>query len=366
MYELQKVDQTILNDYYTVITKALGKKQIPIILKACELAIRKDLPNAPKYIITPIINKLRDTLLQNSRFKIMEFDSEKEAINLFNKIYKKEYKKIRNKEETIEFENLYNKTYDLIKFDKKIKFNRYECFFNISFLREQYSIHQNAYWQWIDEANQKPNEMNINISHNTNKGIKNQTKFLKSQYKLSNATFGNNLERDMEQHIIHCAEENRHMMIRSIQEINSLSYDIKKIKNDDYQMAIKSFQKLSPHLNSDRPIDKNMIVKSWLTNIANLYKCVNPKKIPMTELSEYIDIVSKATTTIFRGNAVKKLYSPKILRDASFREVATYENFRLMEITDNRYKLSHTEEGIKDTENYLNNVTHYLKKLSKN
>lgn len=366
MYELQKINVTILNDYYSVLSKALKNKQIPIILLACERAIKKDLPNAPKYVIIPMITKLRKTLLKNSHIKIVDFNTEVEAQRLFNKVYKKDLEKVRKNEYTKEFENMFYRTYELLKFEKKILYLNYEFFFNINFLREQFRLHSNTYWNWMEENKQKPTEMSTNISHNTNTTLKNQLKGLRSSYKLYNAYLIHNQEKDLDQHLINVYEEDRFMMTRSIQEINSLNYDIQKIRNIDYQTAIKSFKNIGTYLNSDKPIEKSLIVKSWLSNIANLYININPKDMKMTDLSEYIYLVSKPSTTIFGGNVVKKLYSSDKLRKAKFREIASYNNHRLMEITNNRYKIKYNKNSVKDIESFLKNIIYYIHKLSKN
>lgn len=59
MYELQNINQNILNNLVINITKLLIKKQYMYLNKAIEYAVRKELPNKPKYIMEALIKKLK-------------------------------------------------------------------------------------------------------------------------------------------------------------------------------------------------------------------------------------------------------------------------------------------------------------------
>lgn len=363
MYELQNINQNILSDLVTNITKLLIKEKYIYISKAIEYAIKKELPNEPKYIIEPLIKKTKRSLEILPKRKVIPFESELEAQLLFKEKFKDE---LDSADKNIYGDNrtkLIYDSYDLCKFDKKLIYEEKEYLYNVNFLILEHRKHYKAYNRWGRENKLKPDESNINISHNTNKGLNNQLDFLRNSYNLYNSnSYAQNQEKDLEQHLISCYEEDRYMMARSIQEITNIKYKVDTFKDKEYVNAINSFKNLKPYLNSDKVIDKKEIINSWLTSVAILYLKLNPTGIKATTLGKYITTVAKATTIYkdFKGEYIIPLEK---IRKANFREIATYNNLRIMEFTDNRQKLTYNEKSINEIENYLKNINSYIKKL---
>jgi hypothetical protein len=363
MYELQNINQNLLSDLISIISRLLIEKKYIYITKAVEYSLRKKLPNAPKYIIEPLIRKIQTTLDVISERKIISFNSEMEAQQLF----KKEFKEFLDLADKNKLDNNISKviydSYDLCKFDRKVIYQGEEFLFNANSLKHSYIKHCKTYKKWLFENKIKPDEMNINISHNTNKDLESQTKFLKSTYALYNSNpHARNSEKDLEQHLINIYEEDRQMIARSIQEIANIKYNLDTFKDKEYTTIINTFGNLKPYLNSDKVIDKIEIVDSWLTTIAIVYLKLNPQKIPATTLGKYITTIAKATNTYkdFKGNYIISLDK---IRNANFREIAIYNNLRIMQFTDNRLKLTHNEKNTLEMENYVKNIIFYIKKL---
>lgn len=363
MYEFQNINQNILSDLVDNITKLLVKEKYVYLTKAIEYSLRKELPNEPKYIIEPLIKKARKTLEILPKRKIIPFESEIEAQLLFKEKFKDELDSADKNKYDENWTKLIYDSYDLCKFDKKLIYEGKEYLYNINYLIHCNRIHRKTYDKWIKENQLKPDEFNINISHNTNKGLNNQLNFLRNSYNLyNNNPSAHNQEKELEQHLINCYEEDRYMMARSIQEITSIKYNIDTFKDKEYVTAINSFKNLKPYLNSDKIIDKKEIIYSWLTSVAILYLKLNPTGIKATTLGKYITTVAKATTIFenFKGEYIIPLEK---IRKANFREIATYNNLRIMEFTDNRQKLTYNEKSINEIENYLKNINSYIKKL---
>jgi hypothetical protein len=155
------------------------------------------------------------------------------------------------------------------------------------------------------------------------------------------------------------------MMTRAIGAINNVKFNIEKVKENKISSSIvKSFDTMQHTLDSDVPIQRKDIINSWLTNIAYLYIKVNPQHIPKTLLSEYITKVARATTIYKLPKKNDYVFSPEQLREATFREIKYYKRLRLLEITDNRKKLTKSEQTIIETERYLKNITQYLHKYA--
>ena len=362
MYELQNINQNILSDFLEQLTYTLKNKNIIYLTKAVEYAIRKELPNTPQYMITPIIQNISKKFEQGIDIKISKFNSEKEAQDLFKNIYSEQLNLAGSNNCTQEISDLIYAAYDLCKYDKKITIKGHDCLFNSIYLLSNQRLHQKAYNKWERENEIKPNEYNINISHNQSTTTKNQLKFVKDAYKLyNNNPYSYNLEKEFELGIIKGFEEDNYMMARAISEIKNVNYKMQNIKDTNYNTMLKSYKNISPYLNSSTTIHKKDIINSWLTHIAFLYIEINPQRIPKTKLSRYITTVSNATT-IYKKD--KEIISAEQLRNAKFRETDKYNNLRLLEITDNRRKIKYCEETTKTTENYLKNITHYLNKFS--
>ncbi|TLS99569.1 hypothetical protein [Aliarcobacter cibarius] len=363
MYEFQNVNQNIVSELVANITKLLIKEKYVYIVKAIEYAIKKELPNEPKYIIDPLIIKVKKSLEILPKRKVIPFESELEAQLLFKKIFKYELDSADKNVYGDNWTKLIYDSYDLCKFDKKLIYQEKEYLYNVNFLILEHRKHYKAYNRWVRENKLKPDEFNINISHNTNKGLTNQLDFLRNSYNLYNHNpYAQNFEKDLEQYLINCYEEDRYMMARSIQEIASIKFKVDTFKDKEYIATINSFKNLKPYLNSDKVIDKKEIIHSWLTSVAILYLKLNPSGIKATTLGQYITTIAKATTIYenFKGEYIIPIEK---IRKANFREIAVYNNLRIIEFTDNRKKLTYNEKSINGIENYLKNINSYIKKL---
>lgn len=205
----------------------------------------------------------------------------------------------------------------------------------------------------------------MNISINTNKGLNDQVKFLESSYELyKDNPYAFDLTKEMELNLIDGYKEDRHTMSRSLHEVTNVYYSSKDIQTDESKSLIQAFKNVKPSLDSDKPVERTDIINSWLTHIALLYTRVNPQRIPKTVLSEFIVKIANYTT-IYNEETIRKLFSPEKLRKDTYREKIFYKKLRLLEITDKRYKLSHNEITIKETEEYLTHIIDFLSKYQK-
>ncbi|CAM3936733.1 hypothetical protein [Arcobacter cloacae] len=363
MYELQNINQNLLNDLIVNVVRLLKEKKYIYLIKAIEYAMKKELPHAPKQVIEPLIRKVQKILDLIKERTIITFDSEEDAQQQF----KKEFGHLLDLADKNVFTDNWSKliydSYDLCKYDKKIIYQGNEFLYNTNYLIFTHHQHFKTYRKWEFENKIKPDEFNINISHNTNRDLESQTKFLKSTYELYNSNpYAQNPEKDLEQHLIDVYEEDRNITARSIQEIANIKYDVDTFKNKQYATIIKTFGNLKPYLNSDRVIEKTDIIFSWLTYVAMIYTKLNPQKIPATTLGKYITTVAKATT-IFKDFDKDYIISLDKIREANFREIAIYNNLRIMQCTDKRLKLTYNEKTTLEIENYIKNIIFYIKKF---
>lgn len=360
MYELEKVNQDIIDEYSKCIYLEIEKKDKSNLINAIKYAIEK---NSTEDLIQLTNAKVKQASIILERIfnrKIEKFNSEDEAKSFFEKIHAKELDYASKNPNDLYSEIIWM-AYDLCKYDTKITYKGKSGFYNISYLILTHKKHYRAYRKWIKEFENKPAEMNINISHNTNKGLNDQLKFLESSYNHYKAnTYAKDITRDAELNLIESFKEDRHMIARSLTEMTNVHY---YIEDERLKQVIQGAKNLKPFLNSDKPIDKTDIINSWLTNIAYLYTHINPQGIPKTKLSSFIQKIA-SSTTIYDNKTVKKLFSPEKLRKATYREIKSYKNLRIMEITDNRKKIDYNNDTVKETEEYLLNIINYLKKIN--
>ncbi|XOB62431.1 hypothetical protein ACMC56_01150 [Campylobacterota bacterium DY0563] len=364
MYELEKVNQNILTDFYECILKELIKKDKTLLMLSIRYAVKKMNPHTFDSLLAPKIRQIGKTLDFIIERKIEKFNSLREAQDLFKEQFSEEYNNaIENPFEP--FSELVLMAYDLCKYDTKVTYKNKVGFFNLSFLIKSFRLHYKADFRWLKERNIKPNERNINISLNTNKALNDQVKFLESSYELyKDNPYSKDFTKDIELGVIDGYKEDKHMMARSIYEITNVHYSVKDLQNEESKTIINAFKNLKHSLDSDKPIDRTDIINSWLTHIAILYIRINPQGIKKTELSEFIVKIANCTT-IYKEDTTRKLFSPEKLRKNDFREKAFYKKLRLMEITDKRYKLSFNEKTIKEIEEYITHIITYLSKHQK-
>ncbi len=364
MYELEKINQNILNNYFNCIHKELIKKNKTLILLAIKHAVKKMLPNELDKLLEPKIRQVGKTLDVIFDRKIEKFDSIEEAQELFIKQFPEAYNyAFDNQNEP--FSQMVMMAYDLCKYDTKVTYKGKTTFFNIPFLFHSFRGHYKADKRWLKEKKIKPNERNMNISLNTNKALNDQLKFLESSYELyKDNPYHNDFTKETELNIIDGYKEDRHMMTRSIHEITNIYYSSKNLLTEESKSVVKAFKNVKHSLDSDKPVERTEIVNSWLTHVALLYTRVNPQGIKKTELSDFIVKIANATT-FYKEETTKKLFSPEKLRKNDYREKVQYKGLRLMEITDKRYKLSYNEQSTKEIEEYLTHIIHFLSKYQK-
>jgi len=361
MYELQNINQNILNDLTTSVYDLIQEKNIILLIKSIEYALRKQLPNVPQFIINPIIKKAWKIIEKIPLIKLVSFDSENEAKKLFEDKFSFFLELSKNNELEKSYEDLLYASYDLCKYDKKLIYEGNEYLYNINNMLIEYKRHSKAYWKWQRINKLKKAESNINISHNTNKGLDNQLKFLKANYDLyNNNPNAYDSEKELEQHLIHCYEEDRNAMARGIQEVANIKYEV-QTKNNEYEKMIRVFKNLKPYLNSDRVIDKKEIVDSWIANVGYIYLKRNPSKIKATTLGSYLTTIAK-TTDLYKNYNQDYVVSLEKIRSKSFRETGSFKNFRILEFTDNRLKMNYNEDSTKEMEEYLKDILYYIKK----
>lgn len=363
MYELQKINQNLLSDFIKKVESTIKADKYIHLIKSVEYAIKKELPNEPKYIIEPIVRKIKNQLDLLEKRKVVDFESEEEAQLLFKKRFKEELDLADKNMLSSELANIIYNSYDLCKYDKKLIVNNKEFLFNMNSLILNYRSHEKAYLRWLREKKSKPAEENINISHNTNKSIPDRYKFIKQTYiPFNNNPFYNDAQKKLEQRIINEVEEDRYVMTRAISSMVSINFRMEHVKDETSKTMIKAYKSLHPLINADNPIDKKDIVDSWLTSIASTFLISNPQGIKATTLGKYITTHARYTELYnnFDGEYIiplEKLRKPRI------REVGIYHKLRLLEFTDNRKKLTYSEQSIKDMENYIKNIIYYLDKF---
>ena len=366
MYELQDLNQNVVQNFYETMANTLEKKNILPIVKAIEFAVKKELPNEPQHIIVPIIRTVIKELKKTQLIKIEPFKYKDEGYDLFKKQYGDNLRFAEQKDCPEIYKDMIDVSYDLAKYDKKIIYKNQEYLFNTNFLLQKFKQHMKADARWLryNKLKKQNPERNTNISLNTNTILKKQLSFLNPKYNLYNSNpYHKDLTTDMELNLIDAFKEDKHMIARAIGTINNIKFRIDKIKENKISSSlVKSFDTMQHTLDSDVPIQRKDIINSWLTNIAYLYIKINPQHIPKTLLSEYITKVARATTIYKLSKKDNCVFSPDQLREATFREIKYYKGLRLLEITDNRKKLTKSEQTIIETERYLKNITQYLHK----
>ncbi|MDD2698828.1 MAG: hypothetical protein PHF17_08520 [Arcobacteraceae bacterium] len=363
MFEYQSVSSKDLLKLYEYLSFAIENKKQILIIKAVEYAIRKELPNAKKYLITPIIRKLSKTLTIIDSYRLKAFSSEDEAKRLFEKLYGELLYTTPENEDDKKFLDMVMMAYDLCKYDTKMIFdNGEECFYNFTILGYLFKKHYRRYKQWERLHNRREKiEDNINISHNSNTTIKNQLKFIKDSYKLyNNNPYSHNIQKNIEQNIIIPEfEKDKTSMARAISAINNLEYDEKTFKDNITRNIIGAYHEVKHTLNSDYQVTKKDIVNSWLTYIAYRF---NHSKMPKTKLAHFIRAIAKNTTIAYKDTTDEYIFTPEKLRTKEIREKISYYDLRLLEFKDERLQIKQSQDSIDTAQNYINNLNHYFSK----
>lgn len=360
MYELELANEEVKLNFFKSMVKVIKHKKQPLLPYAIKEYIRSINPNIPIYIIRPIVSRAIEKLKAFSNMKIENFKSEEEAQDLCKKMISDLFDSNEDKE----FENILNMYYDLCKYDKKITIDGKEYLFNWFYIMTQWELHYEADQKWLKlNEVRKKNEQNFNISHNNQTVPKKQTKFLSPSYKIHEINplmkendILINSEIQIETELIKEFEIDSFAFARTISEMNNTAFEIDKIKNEDFTNYIKANKRFEHSLNSDTPIQRKDIVYSFLTNIALLYKSINPSEIKMTELQKFINTIAK--TTIFKNE--KNVFPIDQLRNGTIREIQMFYDLRLIEFTDNRRKIKRSKENMEAMENYMNFVTSFI------
>ena len=139
-------------------------------------------------------------------------------------------------------------------------------------------------------------------------------------------------------------------MARSIHALSN----IQKGTDDFYANAIGD---LEAFIDSDMEITKEDLYMSWYAHIFQIYdhpKINLTKKLKLARLSSYVVFPELKNNTEFE---VSEYTAKKPIRERAF-----FKGLRLLEFTDNRLKITKSDEEIKFTESYFEIYTFFLDK----
>lgn len=330
-----------------------------LIPKAIRYAIKKEAPYLSDAFISPAITKANKIFLYIEQRKVVNFKSEAEAQSLFELQYGNLLDMAVKKEVEQPLCDFIFATYDLCKFDRKMIIEEKEYCYNQHLLFNFYDEHCKADDEWMKLNKVRlQTESNFNISNNNATGIINQTKFLNPIYEpYINNPLNKDLLKDIDLGIISYFKEDNHLTARVLMEINKISYDLSTFKNNDEILMLTSIKSMKNYLNSDRRIDRKMIIKSFFSHIAILYKKLNYNGISDKELKNYINTASKFT--IFHAQKTD-IFTLNQLENFKFREVAVFNNLRLLGYSE-KDKFKKNLQSIQFMEEYFYNINTYLK-----
>lgn len=143
MYELERVNQNIINNYFNCIAKEVKRKNKILILQAIKYAVKKMLPNEMDKLLEPKIRQVGKTLDIVFERKIEKFNSIEEAQQLFIEQFPEAYDHAFDNPNE-EFSQMVMMAYDLCKYDSKLTYKGETSFFNIPFILHSFRQHYKA------------------------------------------------------------------------------------------------------------------------------------------------------------------------------------------------------------------------------
>jgi hypothetical protein len=292
--------------------------------------------------------------LKNKKTVIRDFKDIVEAKKIYHSTYDNLINMLEKDNTEISKNNLelINYVYELLQYDKVIVQNGKEILYSFGYLSSYYMHHLTALKQLELLLKSKPAEKNIDIATNTNSSYKDKTKFLETILNdyLSNPFIPNRKILELQVEFIKLFADEFRMMSRSI-------FAISKIQEGTDDFIANAIGDLEAHIDSDMAIKKEDIYISWYAHVFSIYdvpKISIAKKLKLARLSSYVifpELKNNENFKITEYTAKKKI-----------RERAFFKGLRLLEFTDNRLKITKSDEEIEFTETYFKELTFYLNK----
>jgi len=344
MYELQHIDEKVVNKFFKTIYQVIQKDNwYEILFVSLKSTFHDMVPNAPDFGAKPYIKQLLKPMLElrNEGFLIRDFKNEQEREELFKNTYN-----------TLIDEDKYNLDlidyiYDLLPYDRVIEFNGKSYLYSYYYLSMYAQEHQEAYNSLQKLLANKLPEQNYDVATNSSD---NKTAFLNSMFKpkIANPNIDSSTEELQQAFSKNCLTDFR-ITVRSVHEISKLTHF-----TENFEM--QAIGTLKPYINADDEITKHDIYKSWYAYAFSVYKnksMPETKKLKLSQLSSYVLFPHLKKS--------QPIYSIKSARKP-IREIAFFQGLRLLEFTDNRTKINKTQEEIDFTQTYISIITSYLQK----
>ncbi len=316
------------------------------------------LPTQANYFVKSYIKQALDPLrLQiELKHKVRKFNSQEEATEVFKTVEERfDYKAFKTEIEKTEFESVLDTFYDLLDYDLYEEENGTCFLYSLNHIFSLAAKHIEALEKYLKQNENKPNESNYDITTNTNdtkeKMVAFKLNFLNNE--LANPSLNDELALEYEYQrdtLLEFVNYN-HITVRSLREL-------KKIKKDfPHDPLIRAKTNLLHTLNSDRPVDKIEIYRSFFTCVFGVYKFTsktNKKKPPYPKLYKF----AKQLSELFFPE-IKKFKKPLFSREKTKKpivEICIYEGLSLVSFEDGRRKIKKAQEEIKFTEEYLETI----------
>ncbi len=362
MYELEQLSPKIIEKYFNTIEQITKTKHPYIIL----FSVMKDtfhhiLPTQLNYFAKNYIKQALDPLrLQiEMKHRVRSFNSQEEAIEVFKTIEKRfDYTAFETEIEKKEFESTIDTFYDLLDYDLYEEENGKSFLYSLNHIFSLAAKHIEALEKYIKQNENKPDEANYDITTNTNdtkaKMVAFKLNYLNNE--LANPSLDEKLELEYEYQKDTLLEfiTYSQITVRSLREL-------RKIKNDfQHDPLIRAKTNLSHTLNSDRPIDKIEIYRSFFACVFGMYRFtakINKKKPPYLKLYKHAKQLSELFFPEIK-KFKKPLFSEKKIRKPIV-ETCIYEGLSLVSFEDGRRKIKKEQDEIKFTEEYLKTIIHF-------
>lgn len=359
MYELQNINQDIVENYKRIIEQVEKKENAYKILELT-------LVNTFKTLIPDLDDKINKVFvilflkpifnLGNIKKVIRDFSDKElvEAKEIYHNNYSKIIRHIESKTDDMSKSNLelIDYIYELLEYDKVIESNYKKYLYSFSYINAYYLQYKKALEQLELLLKSKPAEKNIDIATNTNSAYKDKTKFLETilNDKLLNPYSPNRDILELQLEFIKSFAGDYRRMARSIYTLST----IQKYTDDINTNVIGD---LEAYLDSDMEITKEDLYMSWYANVFTIYdnsKISLSKKLKLARLSSHVIFPELKNNKSFK---VTEYTAKKPIRERAF-----FKGLRLLEFTDNRLKIIKSDEEIESTEAYFKELTFFLNK----
>jgi len=357
MYEIEQINEHLLNNFYKTLFKVLEKKRyFAIIYLSIKNTFQYFFPNISPNVWSKYLKDYLQPiyLMKKYNFKIRDFKNQQEQEEIFNNLFDKELEMLENSknEEDILHKELIYKIYDYLQYDKIVEFDNelylHSYFYSYFFM----DIHQEAFNKLKKLKKNKPIETNYDIATNTNKDINSRIKFLTATLKpfINNPDY-NSIEEEARLQFLTDYKEEHRGIPRILTAIQNLEIDDNK--------ELKSIKKLQPFINAERKIEYKDLYRSFYAYcLSKLYCNTN------LSIDKKLDIISIASKIIFpdlrnKDKIISAATASQNIYEANF---FNYNNLRILNFGKNPFLKYKTQQEIEETELYIKLVTQNLKK----